>query len=84
MIVSQSFPEGFNRDKAEAEAKRKKAYIQKTAAFREWLHKLNRNEKLPRGTYFKNKTAGKPVIIIDEFHSYFKMPNLHECRAKNS
>lgn len=40
-------------------------------AFRDWLHKLNRNEKLPRGKYFKGKVGGKPIVILDEFWSFF-------------
>lgn len=44
-------------------------------AFRDWLHKLNRNEKLPRGKYFKGKVGGKPMVILDEFWSLFNTQN---------
>ncbi|HFD6165601.1 TPA: hypothetical protein ACF5HI_004135 [Salmonella enterica] len=44
-------------------------------AFRDWLHKLNRNEKLPRGKYFRGKVGGKPMVIIDEFWSFFNTQN---------
>lgn len=40
------------------------------AAYKDWLHKLNRNDKLPRGKFFKGKKAGKPIILIDEFWQY--------------
>jgi hypothetical protein len=40
--------------------------VGKNAAFREWQHKLNRGDKLPRGTFFKGKKPGKPFIIKDE------------------
>ncbi|MBY7933061.1 hypothetical protein KW447_19025 [Vibrio fluvialis] len=42
----------------------------KNAAYKEWLHKLNRNDKLPRGKFFKGKKAGKPIIIMDEFWQF--------------
>lgn len=29
------------------------------AAYKDWLYKLNRNDKLPRGKFFKDKKAGK-------------------------
>ncbi|WP_045861723.1 hypothetical protein [Teredinibacter purpureus] len=37
-------------------------------AFREWQYKLNRNDQLPRGKWFKDKKAGKPIMIMDEAH----------------
>lgn len=36
-------------------------------AFRDWIYRLNKGEKLPRGKYFSGKKAGKPMVIIDEF-----------------
>ncbi|ELW2866175.1 hypothetical protein QMI71_004577 [Salmonella enterica] len=36
-------------------------------AFRDWLQKLNRNDKLPSGKYFKGKVGGKSLLIMDEF-----------------
>ncbi|MDL0457445.1 hypothetical protein O3J91_06705 [Yersinia pestis] len=40
-------------------------------AFQDWLYRLNRKDKLPRGKYFKGKVGGKPMTIIDEFSSLF-------------
>lgn len=70
MIVEQSL------SKAEIEriikqAERQKAQRLKTAAFRDWQHKLNRNDQLPRGKFFKGKKAGKPIILIDECWQFF-------------
>ncbi|EBW4027513.1 hypothetical protein DPF09_22440 [Salmonella enterica subsp. enterica serovar Agona] len=45
--------------------------IKSNAAFKEWLYKLKAGERLPRGRYFKNKRPGKPLMILDEFHSMF-------------
>ncbi|WP_045391873.1 hypothetical protein [Vibrio rotiferianus] len=42
----------------------------KNAAYKDWLHKLNRNDKLPRGKFFKGKKAGKPIILVDEFWQF--------------
>lgn len=56
------------------EAEQKKAYQLETAAFKEWLHKLHPNDQLPRGAFFKNKRAGKPIIIMDECHRYLGRP----------
>lgn len=50
-------------------------------AFRDWLHKLNRSDKLPRCKYFKGKVGGKPMVIIDEFWSAFNptaMKSIHD------
>ncbi|EMW7305238.1 hypothetical protein AAFN31_004014 [Vibrio parahaemolyticus] len=74
MIVEQSL------SKTEIEmiiekAEREKVQRLKTAAFRDWQHKLHRNDQLPRGRFFKGKKAGKPVVIMDEFHMYFKQPS---------
>lgn len=38
----------------------------KEEAFREWQYRLTRGDRLPRGKYFRNKAAGRPLIIIDE------------------
>lgn len=38
-------------------------------AFQDWLYRLNRKDKLPRGKYFKGKVGGKPIVMIDEFWS---------------
>lgn len=37
----------------------------KNAAFREWLGTLDRNDKLPRGSFFRDKKP-LPRIIFDE------------------
>jgi hypothetical protein len=50
---------------------RQKARHLKTAAFREWLHKLNRNDQLPRGRFFRDKKPGPPRIIMDEAHTFY-------------
>ncbi|WP_336432720.1 hypothetical protein [Providencia rettgeri] len=36
-------------------------------AFEFYIKKLNRNDKLPRGKYFKNRIAGHNPLIRDEF-----------------
>ncbi|BET65056.1 hypothetical protein YPSE1_45160 (plasmid) [Yersinia pseudotuberculosis] len=50
-------------------------------AFREWLYRLNRKDKLPRGKYFKGKVGGKPLVILDEF--YFGFGNKHNEHYSN-
>lgn len=40
----------------------------RTAAFRDWQHRLKRGDKLPRGKFFKGKKAGKPFMMMDEAH----------------
>lgn len=71
MLVKQSMPDEFDLKKCEAEAKRKSAYKRKTAAFQDWQYRLKKGEKLPRGRFFHNKTPGKPVVMMDEFHMFF-------------
>ncbi len=46
------------------------AYRCKNAAYKDWLHKLNRGDQLPRGKFFKGKKAGKPIILMDEAHLF--------------
>jgi hypothetical protein len=36
--------------------------------FKDWLYKLKRGDKLPRGKWFKCKKAGKPYLVMDEAH----------------
>lgn len=48
MLVTQSLPKGIELEK-------RKAYHLKPAAFRDWQHKLNRNDQLPRGKFIKGK-----------------------------
>ncbi|EMY6611141.1 hypothetical protein ABCL16_003396 [Vibrio parahaemolyticus] len=38
----------------------------KNAAFKEWLHRVNRGDQLPRGAFFRGKKASKPFIVKDE------------------
>ncbi|EOX3117583.1 hypothetical protein ACPFMY_000422 [Vibrio cholerae] len=45
----------------------------KNAAYKEWLHKLNRSDQLPRGKFFKSKKAAKPIMVIDEFSCLIKI-----------
>lgn len=41
---------------------------QKTAAFEEWRLRLNRKDRLPRGRFFRGKTAGSEKrVMVDEF-----------------
>ena len=41
---------------------------QKNAAFEEWRLRLNRKDRLPRGPYFRGKTAGEDKkVMVDEF-----------------
>ncbi|USD58895.1 hypothetical protein J4N45_10170 [Vibrio sp. SCSIO 43140] len=81
MIVEQSLPQGLNIEQLNAMSKRKEKYRLKTAAFLEWQHKLNRNDTLPRGRFFRNKRPGPPVLAIDEAHRYYSgnsFPQIHE------
>lgn len=48
--------------------------IRRYAAEKEWLHKLKAGDRLPRGKFFRNKKAGKPLVIMDEFHQFFSRP----------
>jgi len=43
----------------------------KNAAFKDWIYKLNRGDTLPRGKFFQGKSAGKPLLIMDESHLLF-------------
>lgn len=40
-------------------------------AFDDWIHQLSRNDRVPRGRYFRGKRPGKPLIIVDEFWQQF-------------
>jgi len=37
-------------------------------AFREWLYKLKKGERLPRGKYFRGRKSGRPIFFIDEMN----------------
>ncbi len=74
MIVEQSLSK-TEIEKTIKQAERQKVQRLKTAAFRDWQHKQNPNDQLPRGRFFKGKKAGKPVVIMDEFHMTFKQPS---------
>lgn len=41
--------------------------LRKVAAFEEWRKKLKRGDRLPRGHFFKGKTAGQRIFAMDEF-----------------
>lgn len=43
------------------------AYRRKTAAFEEWRQMLKRNDRLPRGKFFKGKKPGRSLVVMDEF-----------------
>lgn len=60
MLVNQT----FDKNKYDAAVR---THL-RVAAFRDWQHRLNRGDKLPRGTFFKGKRAGKPFIMMDEAH----------------
>ncbi|EMY9430701.1 hypothetical protein ABCY68_004661 [Salmonella enterica] len=55
-----------------------KCYKPVPYAFRDWLYRLNRKDKLPRGKFFKGKVGGKPIYLIDEFSCLFNLqsPNV--------
>ncbi len=74
MLHTQMSPTTAQLKRIMKKAEQDKAYRLKTAAFKEWQHKLHPNDQLPRGAFFKNKRAGKPIVIMDEFHRYFKRP----------
>lgn len=50
--------------------KRLIAEQKKNAAFDEWRIKLDANDTLPQGKFFKGKKPGNPVMIIDEAHLF--------------
>lgn len=50
---------------------RYEAYRRKTAAFEEWLQKLKRDDRLPRGRFFKGKKPGRKLVVMDEFWPAF-------------
>lgn len=57
MTVTQTMPD----------IERYAAYRRKTAAFEEWRQKLGRGDRLPRGSFFKGKTPGRKIVVMDEF-----------------
>lgn len=75
MLVAQCLPERLDSKKEHLKAERAKTYKLKTAAFREWQHKLHHNDTLPRGPFFQGKKAGKPILNLDECHMSFERPN---------
>lgn len=53
--------------------KRHEARRRKTAAFEEWRQKLHRNDRLPRGRFFKGKKpGGRKLVVLDEFWHAFQ------------
>jgi hypothetical protein len=73
-MVEQSLPKD-EIEKLKKRSEREKTHRLKTAAFRDWQYRLHRNDQLPRGRFFQNKKAGKPITIMDEFHMAFKQPS---------
>lgn len=69
MYITQTLSE-IDHQKIE----RTNLYRKRTAAFQDWLNKLRPGETLPRGKFFKCKKPGEPIIIMDEFHSFFSSP----------
>lgn len=61
LTVSQTLPDMERFD----------AYRRKTAAFEEWRQKLNHDDRLPRGRFFKGKRPGRKLVAVDEFWSKF-------------
>lgn len=51
-------------DRSEVEGVVRK--MAKEAPFKEWQHKLTPGDRLPRGKFFKGKSAGQPLFIMDE------------------
>ncbi len=35
-------------------------------AFQDWIERLNRNDRLPRGRFFAGKKPGRSLLIFDE------------------
>ncbi len=64
MIVTQTL------DKEAYETAVRRA--QREAAFKDWQHRLNTGDTLPRGKYFKGKKAGKPRLVLDEAWLMFR------------
>lgn len=51
-----------------------KAKRNNEAPFKYWLENvLKRGDILPRGKFFKGKTAGKPIWVTDEFWMHRRM-----------
>jgi hypothetical protein len=46
-------------------------------AEREWIEKLTSGDRLPRGKFFRNKKAGKSLVIVDEFHDFHWKQNFN-------
>ncbi|WP_052271992.1 hypothetical protein [Pantoea sp. CFSAN033090] len=47
--------------------------IKNHAAYKEWIHRLKPGERLPRGRFFRGKRPGRPLMILDEFHSMYHL-----------
>ena len=45
--------------------------IKKYAAFKDWLHKLKTGERAPRGRWFKGKSVGRAISVLDELHQQY-------------
>lgn len=51
-------------------------------AFEFYIKKLNRNDKLPRGKYFKNRMAGYNTVVRDEFWMGVNLSALNEAYSR--
>lgn len=72
----------FDLEARIAKAERVKAHSRKTAAFREWQLRLKRGDTLPRGKYFKGKSAGGFCFYFDECGYYFN-PDMNDILGKS-
>ena len=45
----------------------KKVSRRRRPAFEDWIHRLSRGDRLPRGRYFRGKQPGRPLYVVDEF-----------------
>lgn len=80
--VSQEAMQEFDFQARIAKAERIKAHSRKTAAFREWQHKLKRGDTLPRGKFFKGKKASGLCGFVDEF-GYFFNPAMSDILGRS-
>lgn len=69
--VTQSLRDlGFKIDDNGKLVRLDRSRIKNYAAEKEWIEKLKHGDRLPRGKFFRNKKAGKPLVIMDEFHDF--------------
>ncbi|MDE1188885.1 MAG: hypothetical protein PW844_20870 [Pantoea sp.] len=41
-------------------------------AYKDWISRLKRGEKLPRGRYFRGKKPGRLPLVMDEFWNFMQ------------